>query len=245
MTIFPVLLRSFIRVVFCFRRRIITLLALFLVAGVSVANDLEGVWRGSYECASKADLTLFIEQTRPGQIQAEFVFQMISGAHRGAAGRYVMQGHYKNESHEFVLKPVRHIDMPPNFVMVSLSGLLIKNETGEAELMAQVQNPQCQAFGLMRSAPISSDQAYAEYMAKTLSPVSVEKPMPVVLDDGFCERVVAWSNILEAEHPYPGSVYTDRVASHAELIRPLFTDSRLRPVIGKAFTDLDRQGRTT
>lgn len=207
-----------------------------MFAGALSAQELLGTWRGTYECPGPTDLTLIIKRATSRDMQADFVFQPMGGAKRVTPGQFPMKGR-RTVGTGFWLTPAAAGTMPPGFKTVELSSALINDGANKKVLSVHIKT--CGRGTLSRVPDVTAAEAYSQYASGSFTPIQVPARAQL-LDAGICGRIVAWSNQLEDEHPFPGPAYRGSGQPSAELVRPLFTDERFKPVVGKVFTDMQR-----
>lgn len=121
------------------------------------APDASGTWQGTYRCgADRTNLTLIIDPSASGGLQAEFVFRVLDGPHRGKQGRFTMLGSYTEAHRRVQLRPSRMIDMPRGFVATPLRGVL---SADGAHLTGQVELRGCGEFQVARQTQASGTLA--------------------------------------------------------------------------------------
>lgn len=84
-------------------------------------------WRGTYTCGQGlTELTLVIRSVRGTRVEALFDFDWRAG---GISGRFLLSGDLSPTTCRLHLRPVRWLEQPPGWVMVSLDGAFGKNGT--------------------------------------------------------------------------------------------------------------------
>lgn len=107
------------------------------------ARPISGVYQGRYVCAQGVTgLTLSVEGTMEGFVSARFDFYAVPENPGVPSGSYTMTGRYYTDS-SLLLSPERWIQRPSGYVMVSLSGKILRQGGG---VVYQGQVPECRAY---------------------------------------------------------------------------------------------------
>jgi hypothetical protein len=111
--------------------------------------NMAGNWSGAYTCTQGlTDLRLAIFQTDASSLTAIFKFSANSTNPGVPSGRYWMSGAYQRRSGKIVLRPVRWIKRPANYIMVGLAG---NAANSNSTISGTVTNSKCSAFTVSRN----------------------------------------------------------------------------------------------
>jgi hypothetical protein len=153
----------------CMRARIfsatlVSLMALFAIAPAlaqpRTADDIVGVWRGTYSCVQgETALEFRVTQSGDGGLEATFDFSATPRNPSVAAGSYRMSGRALSPT-TFLFTPTEWIDRPDGYEMVSLAGIVRRGV-----FSGEIAHPGCGAFRLTRVRGAARDDAAAFRLA--------------------------------------------------------------------------------
>ena len=119
-------------------------LLVLLAAPAAAQEGLRGTWRGAYHCnQGNTALALTIEPRKDGTFAALFHFEAASDNPGVPTGCFEMEGRFEAATGRTVLRPLRWVLRPANYLMVGLEGS-VSVEGGRME--GAVHGPGCTAF---------------------------------------------------------------------------------------------------
>ncbi len=143
-----------------------SLFAMFLATRAYAADDISGVWQGSYLCGqgvTQLRLTIVPDRGRKGYHRAYFYFTPRPDAQDRSAGCFLMQQQAGLTDGTLVFHQNRWIKHPLFYVMVDMSGFV---DATAGRYTGTVTGPACGDFDLQRVLPVADEAEACEPMSQ-------------------------------------------------------------------------------